>query len=119
MPGVLDLLAQPKFQFTGRLFSEGYGDDAVETAAAGGDNRDDAADQRRGFAGAGGGFNDKRGIEVVADTFAHTRVGKRRCGDYGCVAGGDRHRIALSRVRPATFACASLPSSLRLTRCSS
>src|SRR5438128_9876352 len=98
--GGLDLLAQPKLQFAGGLFSESHRDHTVEGGAAGGDNRDDTADQRRGLAGAGGGLDDERGVEVGADVFAHTRIGGCRRGgrDSGC--GSSRTRVALCRVIP-------------------
>ncbi len=66
-----NLRAQPQFEFAGSLLGEGHGDDLIEFGAAARDHRDDPADQRRGFARARGGFDNQRGLEIVADTLAH------------------------------------------------
>jgi len=70
-----DFLAQPQLKLAGRLFGEGYPDNAAQRRAARSDHRDDAIDQFGGFTGAGGGLDDKRGIEVVANAIAHALVG--------------------------------------------
>ena len=63
------------FSLARGLLGESHRHDPVELAAAAREHRDDPADQRGGFAGAGGGLDDQRGVEVVADTIAHALIG--------------------------------------------
>ena len=74
----LDFGAQPQLQLAGGLLGEGHGDDSVELGAPARERRDDPADQRGGLAGAGGGLDEERGVEVVADAVAHALVGNSR-----------------------------------------
>ena len=79
MAGAFDFSAQAQLEFAGRLLGESHGDDAIEFAAAARDDGHDAAYECGGFAGAGGGLDDQRGIEVGADAIAHALIGGRRC----------------------------------------
>ena len=75
LPRVLDFGAQPQLELSGGLLGEGHGDDSAKLGAPARQRRDDPVDQRGGLAGAGGGLDDERGVEVVADAVAHALVG--------------------------------------------
>src|SRR5262249_61800658 len=53
---------------------EGHGDQAWQRRLAAAEERENAAHQLRRFAGAGGGFDDERGVEIAANAVARLGV---------------------------------------------
>ena len=88
-------LGAAELQLTGGELGERDGDDAVERGPAGGERRDDAADERRRLAGPGRGFDDQRRVEVGRDAIALRLIGERRVA----------HGMPRSRARAARRSC--------------
>ena len=72
----LELFAQPQLQLAGGLLAERHRDDLADRGALVLDQRDDAADQLGGLAGAGRGLDDQRLVELAARS---ARDSRRRC----------------------------------------
>src|SRR5262249_23005247 len=65
--GALELGAQAQLHLAGGLVGERDGDEARQRRRAGAHDSDDARDELGGLAGTGGGLDDERGAEVLAD----------------------------------------------------
>ena len=70
LPRALELFAQAQLQLAGGLFAERDGHDLADRGALVRDQRDDAADQLGGLAGAGRGFDNQRLVELGGDQLA-------------------------------------------------
>ncbi len=81
----LDLGAQPQLELAGGLLGERHRHDSAKLGAPARQRRDDPVDQCGGFAGAGRGLDDERGVEVVADTIAHALIGDLLRRDRFCL----------------------------------
>ncbi len=91
----------PLAQLVGRLLREGDGGDGLDGRASA-HERDHAADQLGGLAGARTGRHEQGGPEVAGDAVARVLVGE---------AGGVAHGAAPSSPSPATSAASSSRSS--------
>ena len=94
---VLELLAQPQLELAGRLLGERDGDDLIDPGPAGLDQPHDALHEFGGLAGAGGGLDDQRAVQRVADEGAVAGVG---VGAHGILRRTSRSGTSgLRRVR--------------------
>jgi hypothetical protein len=103
--GPLDLRAQPQLHLAGGLLGEGHGDHALERAAPCAQGRDDARHERRGLAGAGGGLDEERRVEIFADPAARlgVRVDGRAHSSSRSASSGASGSRGLRRVRSSSY----------------
>ena len=71
--GVLEVLADAIAQLGGGRFGEGDCCEALHLQRAGGDQLDDARDQRRGLAGTGASLDKEGGVQLGAQALARIR----------------------------------------------
>ncbi len=70
LPRALELFAQAQLQLAGGLFAERDGNDLIDRGALVRDQSHNAANQLRRLAGAGGGFDNQRLVELAGDELA-------------------------------------------------
>src|SRR5688500_3709516 len=108
--GALELFTQAQLQLAGGLFAESYRDDLTNRGALISDQRDDAAHQLGGLAGARSGFDDQRLVELGGNQLAVLLPA--RCGPHGIFLSSSRSAnsaASLARVR----ACSRRPHTTR------
>ncbi len=104
----LELFAQAQLQLAGGLFAERDRDDLADRGALVLDQRDDAADELGRLAGAGGGFDDERLVELRRDQLAI--LGPRRPPfEVGAVTACSSTRRDRRRASRPFGASVSLP----------